>query len=443
MSAGEASRLRQQTGDSAGSGGAAVSRNVWRVAPSAPAGITTAPVLRDDGSLRTLEGYDEASMLWCAKIPTLQIPDRATYAHAEATLLELRRPFCTFPFADSIRVRDNSRNTDVVDLSLPPGHDESGFLVGLMTAVCRPSLWLAPGFLVRAPQISGAGTGKGLLVRAMCAIAFGVSPNAFATGGDRQELEKRLAAELVEAAPVLFLDNVNSVALRSDLMAQLLTERPVRGRKLGFTRMVALNSTTFFALTGNGVTIAEDLARRFIWSELDAHCEDPEQREFEPGFLDDIQRRRPELLSYVLTIWRWGRQNAADLKRGRPLGSFEQWASWCRDSLISLGCCDPVERIDAAKCEDPERGRIVRVFQAWDLRHGDRPMKVSELADEVRAAAGSHGRNQQSLTSYLIQLTNARAGGFVLIREKPVGKWSPSRYVLRRTTSQTCEPAVS
>ena len=93
---------------------------------------------------------------------------------------------------------------EVVDLDHPPGMDESAFFVGLLTAVCRPSLWLAPGFLLRAPEISGAGTGKGLLVRSICTIAFGIQPRAFTKGGDRQELDKRLASDLIEAAPLLF-----------------------------------------------------------------------------------------------------------------------------------------------------------------------------------------------------------------------------------------------
>jgi len=36
----------------------------------------------------------------------------------------------------------------VVDVSKPPGRDESSFLVALLTAVCRPSLHLAAGCAV-------------------------------------------------------------------------------------------------------------------------------------------------------------------------------------------------------------------------------------------------------------------------------------------------------
>jgi hypothetical protein len=166
----------------------------------------------------------------------------------------LRETFRTFPFADAPRIHDQSLGAEVVDLAQPPGLDESTFLVGLVTAICRPELWLAPGFLVRAPEISGAGSGKGLLMRAVCAIAFGIQPRAFTKGGDRQELDKRLASDLIEAAPMLFLDNVNGSILRSDILASILTERPARVRPLGRTGMVALNSTAFIAVTGNGVT---------------------------------------------------------------------------------------------------------------------------------------------------------------------------------------------
>jgi hypothetical protein len=107
---------------------------------------------------------------------------------------------------------------------------------------------------------------------------------------------------------LLFLDNVNGSMLRSDTLASVLTERPARVRPLGRTQMVALNSTAFIVLTGNGLSVPVDLARRFIVCELDARCEDPEQRNFENGLLQRIEARRGEILAAALTIWRWGRQ---------------------------------------------------------------------------------------------------------------------------------------
>ena len=210
----------------------------WNLPPLA--GVCTAPLLSADGRVRIATGYDPVTHLWCANLPALRVPDHPIRAEAEAGLQLLRETFRTFPFADAERRIEPDVGIEVVNLDQRPGTDESTFLVGLLTAVCRPSLWLAPGLLVRAPEISGAGTGKGLLVRSICAIAFGVQPRAFTKGGDRQELDKRLASELIEAAPILFLDNVNGTLLRSDTLASVLTERPARVRPLGRTQMVSL-----------------------------------------------------------------------------------------------------------------------------------------------------------------------------------------------------------
>jgi hypothetical protein len=94
------------------------------------------------------------------------------------------------------------------------------------------------------------------------------------------------------------LDNVNATTLKSDTLAASLTENPCRVR--GVSRLVPINSRAFVALTGNGLQVSEDLARRFIFCRLDARCEDPESRPFEPGFLEQLAARRGELLGAVL-----------------------------------------------------------------------------------------------------------------------------------------------
>jgi hypothetical protein len=396
------------------------------------AGISTSPLLSDDGNVRVHDGYDQTTELWCCRVPNLVLPASPSRGQADSALRLLRETFRTFPFSDAERTIDASSEIEVVDLSRAPGGDESAFLVGLLTACCRSSLWLAPGMLLTAPTLSGAGCGKGLLVRAICAISFGLRPRAFPPGNDRHELDKRLTAELIDAHPVLFLDNANGVALRSDTLASALTERPARVRILGHTRMVPLNSTAFVAVTGNGLTLTEDLARRFISCELDARCEDPESRRFQAGFLESVEQRRAELLAALLTIWRWGCQNRSVLGQGKPLGSFERWAAWCRDPLLALGCRDPVERIESLKVRDPRRQRIAELFIAWWENHGDTPVKANDLADQVKLIADPQQRGRQYLATYLASLAGTHAGGFVLKRQEAIGKWTPSFYRLLR-----------
>jgi hypothetical protein len=166
----------------------------WNLPPLA--GICTAPLLSEDGSVRTAEGYDSASGMWCASVPDLTglIPNRPTRSAAAAALGLIRNTFKTFCFADAETMKDPASGVEVVDLSKPPGRDESSFLVALLTAVCRPSLHLAPGVMLRAAPMSGAGAGKGLLARCICMIAFGREPHAVTPGATADELEKRIAA---------------------------------------------------------------------------------------------------------------------------------------------------------------------------------------------------------------------------------------------------------
>jgi hypothetical protein len=258
-------------------------------------GITTAPILNHDGSIRIARGYDRETGLWCYNIPDLNIPERPTEADAGTALLRLRRFFRTFPFADAARALDADLEVEVIDLGHPPGLDESIFLTALLTAITRQSLDLAPAFLCDAPSLSGAGTGKGLLVKAICVTASGVKPSAFTSGHDTEEFDKRLTAALTQAHPAVFLDNYNSKELRSDTLASALTENPAMVRPMGNTKTVPPHTRTFIGITGNNVEIAEDMARRVLKTHLDAGMEDPEQRKFAPGFLGNILTSRSSL----------------------------------------------------------------------------------------------------------------------------------------------------
>src|SRR5262249_23383236 len=168
-------------------------RGEWRL--PALNGIATAPLLQDDGTIKSAEGYDCASGMWCENMPDLTalVSKRPTKDEAASALRVIREAFKTFCYADAETIDDAAAGVPVVDLSKPPGRDESSFLVALLPAVCRPSLHLAPGVLLRAAPMSGAGAGKGLLARCICIIAFGREPHAVTAGATAEELEKRIA----------------------------------------------------------------------------------------------------------------------------------------------------------------------------------------------------------------------------------------------------------
>jgi len=233
----------------------------------------------------------------------------------------------------------------------------------------------------------------------------------------------------------LFLDNVNGAVLRSDTLATVITERPARIRVFGELRMVGLNSTAVIAITGNGLTVSEDLARRFIDCKLDAGCEDPESRPFDPGFLETVEQQRIDLLSAALTIWRYGGQNQEGLKRGRPLGSFETWCDWVRDPLLTLGCRDPVERLEMLKAHDPYRQNVTELFKTWWQHHGVTPSRASQLAEPVQRLMDPLGRGRQFVATTLGKMAGTRAAGFVLVRQEAGGKWGAASYALHPSTN--------
>jgi hypothetical protein len=407
-------------------------RGEWRL--PALNGIATAPLLQEDGTIKSAEGYDPTTGMWCESVPDLTdlVPEVPTKAVAIRALRLIRETFKSFCFADAEVINEAEAGFQVVDVSKPPGRDESSFLVALVTAVCRPSLYLAPGVLLRAAPMSGAGAGKGLLARCICIVAFGREPHAVTAGVTGEELEKRIAAELIEGNPALFLDNLNNTAFKSDLLASAITERPARVRLLGRSQMLPLNATAFVILTGNGLKVSEDLARRFIAVDFDPRTEDPEARPFKVDVRAEVIAQRKELLAAVLTIWRWGRITSS-IGLGLPLGSFTQWCRWVRDPLLALGCQDPAQRVSEAKERDGRRQVLAEVFEIWWERHGDAPVAVRQLHEDVSQAVDPQGRGRQYLASQLEKYAGTRVGGFVLTRQPPAGKWGAATYALERT----------
>jgi hypothetical protein len=388
--------------------------------------------LGDDGSIRSAIGYDAATGLWCDKTPDVGpiVPARPTRAQAEAALRLVRDAFKTFCFADAYTVTDGV--TTVVNVDTNPHMDESSFLCALLGAVCRPSLWLAPGALFRAAPHSGSGAGKGKLVRCICAVAFGRQPSAVTAGGNHEEMEKRISSALLEGGPAVLLDNFNNITLRSASLESALTERPAKVRQFRTLELVSLNALAAMFVTGNGILLAQDIVRRFIPVEFDAQTENPEERKFVGDIVSEVAARRAILMAALLTIWRWGRQTR-NLEQGNALGSYEQWCSWVRDPLLNLGCQDPVKRVIETKQRDPFRQTVGALFTTWWAKHGSSPQTAHQLDLEVLKIIDPQGRGRQFTASQLSKLTGTRLGGFILTRQESPGKWSADTYALMQT----------
>src|SRR5262249_23737739 len=117
-------------------------------------------------------------------------------------------------------------------------------------------------------------------------------------------------------------------------------------------------------------------------------------------------------------------------------GSFEQWCEWVRDPLLTLGCRDPVERVEVIKGQDPHRQHIAELFRVWDRHHGNNPVKVAELHEDVQRIADPQSRGRPYLATFVGQLAGTRAAGFVLTRQDAVGRWGAATYALIRSGTE-------
>src|SRR5262249_52890301 len=102
------------------------------------------------------------------------------------------------------------------------------------------------------------------------------------------------------------------------------------------------------------------------------------------------------------------------------------------DPLLTLGCRDPVERIDAIKANDPRRRLIAELFDAWWKSHKSEPVKVNELSEPVKAIADPQGRGRQYLVALISGLAGTHAAGFELTRQDSAGKWNADTYALKQ-----------
>jgi hypothetical protein len=306
------------------------------------AGVISTPTMRPNGSLLTEPGYDESTRLLLVEPPPLPpIPDRPTRDHALAALKLLEGLLIGFPFVDDVA--------------------RACALSAIITPVVRGAFPVAPLHASRAPT---AGSGKSFLWDTVAAISIGQLMPVMSTGQDETELEKRLGAAMMAGQPLISIDNI-SKELGGDALCQIIERPVVEIRILGRSERVRIEArgTTLFA-TGNNFVIVGDVCRRVIITNLDPEMERPELRQFKFDPVEMILEDRGKYIAAALTICR------AYIVAGLPdkakrLASFEGWSDTVRSALIWLGKADPVQSMENAKAEDPERIELSSMMEGW------------------------------------------------------------------------------
>jgi hypothetical protein len=348
--------------------------------------VLASPTLRPDGSLLNEPGYDAATGLYLtAGVPGLTVPTTPKREDAEAAyemLTDFLKDFC---FADPEGCE---------------GQSQAVALAGLLTAVLRPILPAAPIMAVTAPI---QGSGKSYLVDVIAVIATGQRAACVATGGDIQEMEKSLAAELMEGRSLLSLDNLMQ-PLQGQFLAMVLTQETVKVRVLGLSKMATPSTGIAMFATGNNLQIKGDLPRRTLLCSLDPRTERPENLTYDRDLLAEAKRRRAELLSAALTIGCWwhtaqrGEQPhpLAPLVTAQPLAGFSAWCDWVRDPLVALGAADPVLTIAGVRASDEDEELHGALLKVWHDHHGSQQNLQGAYRDGekrlLRSAEDGNGR---------------------------------------------------
>jgi putative DNA primase/helicase len=333
----------------------------WQLPPIA--GVITTPTLRDDGSVLCEPGYDPATRLYHMPDPTLDlpsIPDRPSRDEAMQALALLTDLLKGFPFVDEV--------------------DRSVALSAMLTPLVRGILPAVPLHAFTSPT---AGTGKSYLQDVAAALAIGRVCPVIASGRTEEETEKRLVSLLLDAVPMVSIDNCNAT-LGGDLLCQAVERPIIRCRPLGSSTTVEIESRTTLFANGNALRLRGDMVRRSLICRLDAQMERPETRDFA---FDPVQQVIADRGVYVFAAlmllkayMRCGQRN----ERLRPFQSYGAWSSTVREALVWLGCTDPADSVEEVRRDDPELGVLKAVLLTWNAVFGDDSVSVATVLQELR-----------------------------------------------------------
>lgn len=288
------------------------------------------PVMGADRVPRLLqEGYDEETRTWTLKTD-IKINEKLTPESGQEII---RSYLAEFPFTDA-----RSRAVAIAAM------------IALYVSQMQELTAARMGFVNRS-NVEGAG--KSLLAQCAISPCYGLAEGQPLAG--REELRKLLDATALQGSPYLFLDNLTG-HVASELLDSYLTTPIWTGRLLGTPKIFKAPANAMLLITGNGITLSPDIARRTLVCNLNVEEADPELRQpkrvMTPQFL-----ARPEIRGDLLSaMWAMVRGwHAAGGKPGvRRVRSFEEWSDLVGGIVLANGFGDCLERPSDDETAEPK-----------------------------------------------------------------------------------------
>lgn len=279
-------------------------------------GVTHTPMVRRDGSVLDVPGYDEQSRFLYLPEPGLYVP-----------------PVPASPSSDLVGKAVALLRGMVGEFEWAGEHDEAAFLGLLLTPLLRELC--PPPYKLGGIMAHQRGSGKSLLASIIRIVHGGVFRSELPH--DDAEMDKALVSILSQTtAPVVIFDNVSGT-FRSSRFDGLLTSDTYSGRILGSTNHVDLANDRLWLITGNNLALGGDLDRRTLLVTIDPMTPKPELR---TGFALDltawVPANRGHILHALLILVRaWMVAGSPTQKRSSD--SYAHWSAVVRGILQVAG----------------------------------------------------------------------------------------------------------
>lgn len=325
------------------------------------------------------EGYDAESMTYT--VQGLKYPEDMTAADAIDWIRQLMRDF-DWAMTD----KEVEKGTHALF-----GRSFSVMVAAALTCYCETMFQPGvkkPMFLFNANE---PGSGKTLLAQACLYPVHGFI-GFVRWRENEEELIKTLDANARWMRPALFLDDVSG-HIKSELLNQWLTEPMHEGRVIGTGDWFKVPRVGVTLMTGNGVGLERDLARRSLMVDLFMTTSAREKVRPEDSVqLSDSWFLRPEnRRKWLAALWGIVRElgRAKKPKDWRALETFEDWSEIVVPMVRALGLPDPLEPYtppDAGDQTGDDVSKLMTLAIQEYLVKTDRPAAEVALADLVPLA---------------------------------------------------------
>lgn len=346
--------------------------------------LTETPILRADGSVVCVPGYDPATgVLYRPSRQYPRVRDQPTLEHAKLAIKAMLEPFADFPFAAE--------------------HHRSAVLAGILTPLARFAFSGPSPLILITKNVRGAG--GSLLADAISLAATGRGMARMTQAGDEDEERKRILSIAMAGDRMVLIDNVDH-PLGGAAIDAALTGTEWRDRILGRSEMVTAPLLATWFATGNNPQILGDTVRRVLPIRIESSDEKPEERTgFAHSPLDTyISEQHPHLVAAALTVLRAHAVAGSPVPGFKSWGSFDGWSDRVRAAIVWAGEVDPaIGREELATGSDDEGSALGLLYKHW--RHLDSTGTGVSSQHILRAITDAEGDLAQVIRDAIITLT--------------------------------------